>query len=281
MTSPRDTLYDQILLAYDIAISKGAVIPEPWKRRDPKEPGQRVKSQAEDALFSIMMQYFRRTKKRVRVFFEERFPDRKVLEIPTEIVALFEDERFAAALLLWLTAAADSGILLFELEIGFGIGAAANVAAAEWARLHAGELIKLVTDYQLKVVREAVSTFIDTPGMTIGDVVNRLVGDKLFDDARAMRIAVSEVTDAFAEAELIGGRQLQIEFPDVPVHKTWWTNNDAIVRECPICWPLHGVEVPLNETFVNRDLNLEFDRPKAHPNGRCWITIRTRIDLVQ
>lgn len=273
--SPRAAIYDTLLLTYDLVVSTGVDIPEPWKRRDPKEPGRRVKTEFEDKLFSIMMRYFRRTKKKVRVFFEQQFPDRKALEQLVDFGALFEDPRLLAELLLWLTAAADSGIALFELEIGFGVSAAANTAAAEWARVHASELIGFLTDTQRNTIQRSVSTFIETPGMTIGDVVNDLIGDKLFTEDRAMRIAVSEVTNAFSEADRIAGEQLQADFPDVTVTKTWWTNADGLV--CFICAPLHTIEIPLNEKWPNA-AGGELDGPPGHvANCRCWRSTRTRI----
>lgn len=76
MTS-RAFLFNQILDTCDHLESQGVDISSVFKRRDPVEPGRRQKEQFEDEMFVIMMRYFRRTKKKVRTFFEEQFPDRE------------------------------------------------------------------------------------------------------------------------------------------------------------------------------------------------------------
>lgn len=274
--SPRAAIYDTLLLTYDLVVSTGVDIPEPWKRRDPKEPGRRVKTEFEDKLFSIMMGYFRRSKKKVRAYFEQQFPDRKALEQLVDFGALFEDPRLAAQLLIWLNQAADNGILLFELEIGFGVSAAANVTASELALLRQKQLIQWFSETQADVISRAVSSFIETPGMTIGDVT-RLINDKIFDEDRAMRIAVSEVTNAFSDADRIAGEQLQADFPDVTATKTWWTNADGLV--CFICAPLHTIEIPIGEMFMNAGTGeKDLEGPPGHvAECRCWRSTRTRI----
>lgn len=283
MTS-RSNLFTSILDAADYLETQGVDVSSAIKRRDPVEPGRRQKEEFEDKMFVIMMRYFRRTKKKIRTFFEEQFPDRKVIEPLIDLTVLLEDPRLLAELLLWLTSAADSGIVLFELETGFGVSAAANVAASEWARTHAGDLIEFLTKTQRDTIQRAVSTFIETPGMTIGETVNQLIGDKLFSEDRAMRIAVSEVTNTFSEADRIAGEQLQEDEPDVLVVKRWFTNNDGLV--CFICAPLHRQEVPINEKFVsieaadgpNPGTIREFDGPPGHvAYCRCWRRTRTRI----
>lgn len=280
IAEPRSKLFTSILDAADYLETQGIDVSSAIKRRDPVEPGRRQKEEFEDKMFVIMMRYFRRTKKKIRTFFEEQFPDRKVIEPLFDLTTLLEDPRLLAELLLWLTSAADSGIVLFEVETGFGVSAAANVAASEWARQHAGELMKFLTDHQRDTIQRAVSTFIETPGMTIGETVNQLIGDKLFSEDRAMRIAVSEVTNAYSEADRIAGEQLQEDEPDVLVVKRWFTNNDGLV--CTICAPLHRQEVPINENFISVDTEdgtiREFDGPPGHvANCRCWRRTRTRI----
>lgn len=270
MVKHRASLLDSILNTCDHLESQGIDVSSVIKRRDPVEPGRRQKEEFEDEMFVIMMRYFRRTKKKVRTFFEEQFPDRKVVQPLVDLSVLLEDPRLLAELLLWLTAAAESGIVLFELDIGFGIGVAANVAAAEWARIHAGELIEFLTTTQRDTIQSAISTFIETPGMTIGETVNQLIGDKLFTEDRAMRIAVSEVTNTFSQAERIAGEQLQDEFPEDVVMKTWFTNNDGLV--CFICEPLNTISIPINEMFMNAKTGQrDLDGPPGHvANCRCW-----------
>jgi hypothetical protein len=270
MTDNRSNLFTSILNAADFLESQGVDVSSAIKRRDPVEPGRRQKEKFEDEMFVIMMRYFRRTKKKVRTFFEEQFPDRKQVTPPLDLTLLLQDPRLLAELLLWLTAAAESGIVLFELDIGFGISSAANVTAAEWAGIHAGELIEFLTTTQRDTIQSAISTFIETPGMTIGETVNQLIGDKLFTEDRAMRIAVSEVTNTFSQAERIAGEQLQTEFPEDVVMKTWFTNNDGLV--CFICAPLHNTSLPIDEKFMNAKTGeRDLDGPPGHvANCRCW-----------
>ena len=93
---------------------------------------------------------------------------------------------------------------------------------------------------------------------------------------RAERIAVSEVTNTFAAAQEIAGKQLQNDNQGIPVYKTWQTNNDGLV--CPVCAPLNQQEVPFDDKFVNAGMGLEFDMPPGHTaNCRCWMTVRTDI----
>lgn len=143
-----------------------------------------------------------------------------------------------------------------------------NDKAAKWARKQAGLLIADINATTLKLVRSSVGAFVDTPGMTLGDVVKRLQG--AFDVRRALRIAVTEVTRTYAEANQIAADDLAREWPGVRVIKEWHTNNDD--RVCPICGPLHGERVANDESFG------EFDNPPAHPNCRCWVTYRTVAD---
>jgi hypothetical protein len=75
-------------------------------------------------------------------------------------------------------------------------------------------------------------------------------------------IAVTEVTRSYAE-----GNQIAWKESGVVEGKEWNTANDEIVARCPICWPLHGVVIPIGEEFDGG-----FDGPPAHPRCRCWIT---------
>jgi hypothetical protein len=276
MKTNRLPIYESALKAYDILVGMGVEFAEAYKRRDPKEPGRVIKTQFEDDLFKLTMRYFRRCKKRAREYVENTYPARKADFLTLTIDQISEDERFQSELFLWLIAATDAGIELSEELIGIGLSGAVNTEAAKWAREHAGELIEQLTDFQREAIQDAIAAFVETPGMTIGDVINDLIGDKLFSEKRAIKIAVTETTDAFSQADKIAGEALQEQFPDVLVTKTWWTNNDS--RVCPICGPLHGQEVPINENFHNDELDLEFEGPSAHPHGRCWRSTRTRIN---
>jgi len=83
-------------------------------------------------------------------------------------------------------------------------------------------------------------------------------------------IAITETTKAFAMAERIAGNELQKAYPDVPVVKQWYTNQDDLV--CDICGPLAGKEVPLTSLFAG-----DIEQPPAHVRCRCWMSTSTRI----
>ena len=95
-----------------------------------------------------------------------------------------------------------------------------------------------------------------------------------FGEQRAQMIAVTETTRAFAEGERQAGLELKEKYPDVPVVKTWMTNEDE--RVCPICGGLDGQEVAIDEAFEFE--GVEYPEPPAHPNCRCWMSSRTRIN---
>ena len=107
--------------------------------------------------------------------------------------------------------------------------------AATWARQYVGELITNVTDTTREMVRESVSDFINTPGLTMGDLKESLMNDPAFSATRADMIATTEVTRAYAQGQVLTAQSaLAAEMPLEPV---WHTNEDELV--CPNCGPLN------------------------------------------
>jgi hypothetical protein len=145
-----------------------------------------------------------------------------------------------------------------------------NQQARDWAAMHVGKLIKEISETTRNVIREAVSDFIATPGMTIGDVMQRMP----FDPQRSQTIAVTETTRAYAEGNQIAGDVMKEQFPDVRTVKIFFTNNDELV--CEFCGPMNGQEVELNEQFEDDDGN-KYDNPPIHPNCRCFTQVTTDI----
>ena len=84
----------------------------------------------------------------------------------------------------------------------------------------------------------------------------------IFGPKRAEGIAVTEITRAAAEGARATARELKIE--GIEMVEVWQTNNDAIVQECPICWPRHGKKEGSNWT---RDQG-----PPGHIRCRCWLS---------
>ena len=148
-----------------------------------------------------------------------------------------------------------------------------NERAAEWAKKYTYDFVKGIEDTTRKALQSLISQFVETPGMSIHDVMNGLY---MFTEERAQQIAVTETTRAFAQANQLAGEDLKKEFPDVRVIKTWFTNNDD--RVCDICAPLDGMVVDIDEFFTTSDdKSLGID-PPAHVNCRCWTETTTDIE---
>lgn len=132
--------------------------------------------------------------------------------------------------------------------------------AVRWARQYAGELVRGLTNTTQRAVREAVATFISTPGMTFTDLKDML--SQTFSPGRAEMIAVTETTRAFYE----GGKEAVEEIRRVGFDMVgiWRTAVDD--RVCPICSPLEGLQENPSGGFGPQNLT-----PPAHPRCRCDI----------
>jgi hypothetical protein len=84
---------------------------------------------------------------------------------------------------------------------------------------------------------------------------------------------VTEITRSYAQGNQIAGEVMKEQFPDVPVVKVWFTNNDDLV--CEICGPLNGEEVGIDDSWDSDDGPV--DNPPAHVNCRCWTQTTTNI----
>ena len=153
-----------------------------------------------------------------------------------------------------LTAAAEVGV---EFD-----SAVVNTEAAEWARKYTYDLITGLEDTTRKLVQSAMTTYVETPGMTRGQLEDLLRPG--FNDVRASMIAVTETTRAYAQAQ---NQYQKLIKEDTGIHmeRVWQTNNDELV--CPICGPLHGLgEAEWADMFP--------EGPPAHVNCRCGETLR-------
>ena len=190
------------------------------------------------------------------------------IDIPWLLDAdLWSDDEFDADMMLTLLHAAENGIDLFEAAVAIGIDySLVNSAAATWARKHTFELVKGINDTTRTALQKAVSAFVETPGMTIGDAMKLMP----FGTDRAQTVAVTEITRAYSSANRLAGEQLAKEFPDMQVVKQWFTNQDD--RVCEICGPLNGKTVGLNEDF-----SPGISEPPGHVNCRCWDSVTTEL----
>lgn len=274
--------------------ARGVEIPEELKARDRREPGRLEKEKMEGTLFRLFRKRFGSQARGVKEYLEALRGAKSALTLPpgpskttarvqaspTPIGAgegktiagipddpEWDEEEFFGALIRILLRGATAGI---GLATGIGFDPTlTNTRAAEWARSYGYELVRKIDQVTVEALQSAISDFIQTPGMTIGDVMERLP----FGEERALRVAVTETTRAYAEGQKLAGEQLKQEHPGVAVIKTWYTNNDDLV--CDICGPLDGAEALLDENFESAGESI--DAPPAHVNCRCWMSTTTRL----
>jgi SPP1 gp7 family putative phage head morphogenesis protein len=138
--------------------------------------------------------------------------------------------------------------------------------AVAWIKDHAAKTIDGISEdtrQQIRdLVEEAFSSEFDVNDLA--DEIANIVGD----DARADVIARTETMRASNEGQLEAWDQAK----DAGLltgneQKEWIVTPDD--RLCPICEPMEGVTVGLDENFdVDGD---EIDAPPAHPNCRCTV----------
>jgi SPP1 gp7 family putative phage head morphogenesis protein len=235
------------------------------KRRDRREPQRRQKEEADLALRTLLGRVFQKQERKIRTWLALQFPARKAaINIPDEFLEW--DEADEAKLLRLLREAMQAGIALFGADTNIGFDSSlTNIEAAQAASRYGYRLIKDLNATGLEALRTAITQFVETPGMTLGDVAAMLP----YSAERAQLIAVTETTRAYAQGQQMAGEQMRKDFPDVRVVQRWYTNNDD--RVCEICGPLDGTEADLGETFEG------IEAPPAHPNCRCWIQTSTRL----
>lgn len=135
----------------------------------------------------------------------------------------------------------------------------ATETAREWARTYSYELVRGLNANSKRMVSNALREWIGS-GRDIEELASELA--PIFGRKRAEVITITETTRAFNQGYIEGLREAGIE------RKQWWTRQDE--RVCPICRPLHGKTLPLDEMFetVKGDLIIG---PPAHPRCRCTI----------
>ena len=129
--------------------------------------------------------------------------------------------------------------------------------AAEWAGRYAYDLVMGLDANTLALLRVVVPRFIQTPGMTIGQLRRELI--PAFGERRAQTIAVTETTRAFQAGQRVIQREL--ERGGLRRLRKWNTAGDE--RVCDLCGPLE------NQT---EDEWSGTDGPPRHPSCRCWTT---------
>lgn len=138
-----------------------------------------------------------------------------------------------------------------------GMWELANNAAAQWAMSYGYELVRGLLQTTRDALQAEVAEYIRN-SETIGQLTARIRQSSGFSEQRARRIAITEITRAFA----IGGLQAW-KASGVIEQREWRTNSDEKV--CPQCGPLDGKVVGLNEEFDEGVIS-----PPRHPSCRCW-----------
>jgi len=274
---PDNTLavYAAIDAVADWLAARSVYLPEAIKRRDPREPGRAEKERAEDALEMLISRRFAAQKRQLRAYLSENLPERKALTIglpggiPGAIPpAIWRVDPVERLLLIFFIKTAQDGVRLFAESATFDVDwTLVNTRAAAWVQQYTSELLSGLDATTQADLRRALQAFVEMPGVTVGDVINALP----FGLERSRMIAVTEITRVYAESVQRAGEELKTQFPDVRVVKRWWTNRDD--RVCPICWPLHGNTVAIDETFGDGALT----NPPAHTRCRCWMSTQTEL----
>ena len=112
-----------------------------------------------------------------------------------------------------------------------------------------------------------------TEGLIEGDVKNAMMQrvQKVFENAsnnRAFNIGVTEASRGQHQAMMITAKE-----SGVVTGKTWLLSNDA----CPLCKPLNGKTVGLDENFTKDGTGVYSDIkcPPRHPQCRCTLLLET------
>ena len=242
------------------------------KRRDRREPARREKEELDARITAIVYKAFRTQRRklvdRINMYWSDQKKKPGTFPQIIPLDDLFDDDsEFAAEMTRAIAAGMIGGVNLLQQMINIGMDyTMTNDRAYDAAKTYAYDLVRGINETSRDAISRAITSFVETPGMTIGDVINRLP----FNSARAEKIAITEVTRAYATGQRMAGEDLQKEFPSVKVVKTWLTNNDD--RVCEICGPLDGKEVELDQTFDGG-----ISEPPAHVNCRCWTSVSTKI----
>jgi len=134
-----------------------------------------------------------------------------------------------------------------------------NHAAEQFAKDYRYQWIKGITDTTRKQTQEAFANWIQS-GSPLSALEEML--SPIFGDARAERIAVTETTRIFAQANMDAWESTGLIEKSI-----WQTAQDDLV--CPICGELDGTSVGVGDLDA---------APPAHVNCRCWLSTRTRVN---
>lgn len=229
--------------------------------RDPQEPGREEKMRTERKIKSVIGKRFERQKQAITRDLEANY---KV--IIGHGVFVDDDASEYNALVQIFYASILEGVTMAETGVGFALGdGTVNQQALQYAQSYTTEFLNGLDSTTQATLQQALSMMPSGTGATIGDIVNLL--DPVFGLDRALRIAVTETTRIYAEANQMFANQLAAQYPGFEVVKRYFTNVDD--RVCPLCRPLDGKVAPYDDDFA-------IPNPPLHPNCRCWTSVTVR-----
>ena len=172
-------------------------------------------------------------------------------------------EELRAAIEPELAELAVDGTMRLSAETGISFDPAIiNEQAVRWAREYSFDLVQGLTNTTRNQIREVTAAFLETPGMTVGDVQALL--EPGFGEDRAQMIAETELTRANAESTNETQRLLRQDVPELETTRIVNTQQDELV--CPVCGPLEGApESVWGSQYPNG--------PPFHPRCRCDLSL--------
>jgi hypothetical protein len=185
--------------------------------------------------------------------------------LPLEFWTMEEQELLGVVIALLEDAAFDGVAIGGEQLAAFALAAELGEPTAQasaWAREHAGELIKTITDKTRRMVGEAVANWIETPGATLEDLMKKLPRILSENEYRAAMIATTETTEAYSRGSDLARREAGLprtvfspgyqSHPNCRCHDSpvqldngdwvvvWQTNRDEVVCRQPFPVPWGG-----------------------------------------
>jgi len=237
------------------------------------DPAGYDKDMLEAQMESALVMFWQEQVQRIQAELEPRIPDeRKGIQLS---LPFWNDEgkRMLRILLPFLQRGAEGGAATQQAIVqSMGIDIDWTMPftrAANWARAHAGALVKDITETTRERIRSVVGNWIETEH-TLPDLIKQMQEDHAFSRARAKLIATTEATRAYTEGQLEAGREAELQSV-FEYEKQWQTISDD--ARCVICAELQyngkngvvGIDTPF-DSMVG-----PLQGSPAHPNCRCWI----------
>ncbi len=150
-----------------------------------------------------------------------------------------------------------------SLDVAFDLS---NPRAVAYLRNNAADLVTGINSTTRDQLRTVIADGVER-GASYGEIAREISGR--FDDfasARAELIATTEMGNAYAEGNMIIGRDLRDA--GLTMEKSWLTAGDD--RVDPVCDQNEGDGwIPIDESFSSGD-----DRPTAHSGCRCDVELQ-------